>query len=75
MRRRRFTWSSFVGEYVGNGQGEAENAQSEGNPEENAESVIGHLDCDDDRAMDSSNDTHPLLFFYDGETTAWLQCL
>lgn len=60
-----------VGEYVGNGQGETENAHNEDKSKEDAEPVVDdHLDCDDD-SRDSSDDAHPLLLFYDCKTTGF----
>ena len=60
-----------VSEYVGNGQGETERTDTDDKCDEDTEPVVDDSpDCDDDddRRSDSS---HPLLLFYDCETTGF----
>lgn len=65
---------SAVGDYVGNGQGESETVtQASTAAEVDLDADVGpsiELD-DDDAALETSDDAHPLLFFYDCETTGF----
>ena len=62
-----------VGEYVGDGQGESESAVT--TPQEaDLDPVDVDPEVDDqslDEEKDSSDDAHPLLIFYDCETTGF----
>lgn len=60
-----------VSEYVGNGQGEAESADTEGKSDEDAEPGVDDHHEDEVDSDSSSDDAHPLLFFYDCETTGF----
>lgn len=66
---------SAVGDYVGNGQGESETVtQASTAAEVDLDADVGpsiELDDDDDAALETSDDAHPLLFFYDCETTGF----
>ena len=59
----------------GNGQGESDTvAQASTAAEVDLDADVGpsiELDDDDDAALETSDDAHPLLFFYDCETTGF----
>ena len=60
-----------VGEYVGDGQGESETQEStltDLDPVDADPEVIDHQ-IEDNEDEDSSDNAHPLLIFYDCETT------
>lgn len=62
-----------VGEYLGDGQGESESAAQEPTSV-NLDVVDAEPEVDDqpvDEDEDSSDDAHPLLIFYDCETTGF----
>ena len=69
---------SAVGDYVGNGQGESEtvtqaSTAAEIDPDADVGPSIELDEDDDDAALETSHDddAHPLLFFYDCESTGF----
>jgi hypothetical protein len=62
-----------VGEYIGHGRGDSDNA-AEVSASVDRDIVDADLGVDDlsmDEDEDSSDDAHPLLYFYDCETTGF----
>ena len=63
-----------VGEYVGIGQGETERTETEDGGDEDAEPVADdHHECED-TSVGSSDDSNPLLIFYDCEISGFSIC-
>ena len=60
-----------VSEYIGNGQGEAESADTEGKSDKDAEPGIDDHHEGEVASDSSSDNAHPLLFFHDRETTGF----
>ena len=59
-----------VGECVGNGQGETERTDTEDRCDEDAEPLVDN-DHSGETSGGSSDNDHPLLLFYDCETTGF----
>ena len=59
-----------VGEYVGNGQGETKRTDTEDRCDEDAKPVVDN-DHSGETSGGSSDNAHPLLLFYDCETTGF----
>ena len=59
-----------VGEYVSNEQGETERTDTEDKCDEDVEAVVDDHECEE-ASRGSSDNAHPLLLFYDCETTGF----
>ena len=75
MRRRKPTWKisdhleiRYVGDYVGNGNGDSEEAEVDDGDEVSMETEPSHVITE---LEDTIADAHPLLFFFDCETTGF----